>query len=95
MMNNKNGRHVYIYWIDNVPFYVGRGQGEICHHGWIAKLLHGVRANNIKVTLFIKDVDEETALFWEGFIIRSVGRRCDENGSLCNLTLGGTTPMPA
>lgn len=99
-----NNFYVYIYWIDDVPFYVGKGrrdryrahfqpneyeQGGTLMQRKMAKLIRGGRRDDIKITFFIKDVDEETTFFWEGFIIRALGRRCDRDGCLCNLTWGG------
>lgn len=96
--------YVYVYWIDDTPFYVGKGWGQRCREHFrpkewgsgstlmqrkMAKLIREGRRDDIRVEFFIRDVDEETAFLWEGFLVRFLGRRCDRDGPLCNLTWGG------
>lgn len=99
---NKPIFYVYVYWINDVPFYIGKGYGRrykehICSNKKtntllqrkIRKLTREEHKKDIKITFFIENVDEKMAFFWEGFLIRALGRRRDRNGPLCNLTWGG------
>ena len=102
--------YVYVYWIDDIPFYVGKGHGSRCREHLLprerqanntlmqrkmAKLVREGRRDDIKITKFIEDVDEETAFQFEGFLIRALGRRCDRDGPLCNLTWEETSRIQA
>lgn len=93
--------YVYVYWIDGEPFYIGKGcgnryaahfsewqEGRTIMQRKMRKLLQE-NGHNIEVTFFIKGVDESTAFKWEAFLIKALGRRCDQSGPLCNLTWGG------
>jgi hypothetical protein len=99
-----NNCYVYVYWLDDVPFYIGKGSGRRseCHlreteyskgktfmQNKIAKLVRTGRIDDVKVTFFIKDVDDETSKMWEKFLISAIGRRVANNGPLVNLSLGG------
>lgn len=85
---------------DNIPFYVGKGNGDrfrVCHHLFNKNLflknkIRKVGADNIKTHFLHENLIEEKAFFWEKYWIKYLGRRDNGTGQLCNLTDGGEGP---
>lgn len=96
-----NKYYVYMYLdLDNMPFYVGKGQGNRCKNisGHIStnhmnRLLKNkikkIGISTIKVHFLHKNLTEEEAFYWERYWIKYIGRRDLKIGTLCNLTDGG------
>jgi len=92
--------YVYVYLdSDNVPFYVGKGQGsryyvsghfhESSPNRFLKNKICKIGVDTIKVHFLYKNLSEEEAFYWEKYWIKYYGRRDLGEGSLCNLTDGG------
>ena len=99
-MITKPMHYIYVYFdIENIPFYVGKGQGDrylVSKHknkGVTNLLLKNkikkIGAKNIRIKFALKNVCEEDAFTYEELFIGIVGRRDLGTGPLCNLTGGG------
>jgi hypothetical protein len=95
----ENRFYVYMYLdIDNVPFYIGKGQGkryQVHRHlgknesnRFLKNKINKIGKENVKIHFLHKDLIEKTAFYWENYWIRYIGRRNKGEGSLTNLTDG-------
>ncbi|KKM07134.1 hypothetical protein LCGC14_1736930 [marine sediment metagenome] len=90
--------YIYMY-LDpaNVPFYIGKGQGDrylISKHLTITNRLlrnkiRKVGVTNVKIHFLHENLTEKEAFSWERYWIKYIGRRDLKEGTLCNLTDGG------
>ena len=85
---------------DYEPFYVGKGKGNRCYSGIKSKSNSDIKANKIEkiiksnklpiVIKLIESLSNQEACRSEIETIKSIGRVCNSDGPLCNLTDGGT-----
>jgi hypothetical protein len=101
--------YVYCYWINNIPFWIGKGSGKrvnqhltACFHKRIKiyncnfyKQLRSILQSGFKVevTKILDGLLEEESLFWESFFIAALGRQDLNTGPLANQTPGGEYNM--
>lgn len=82
--------------LDNVPFYIGKGQGDrykIVYHlgkdntnSLLKNKIRKVGTINVKTHFLHENISEEEAFSWERYWIKYIGRRDLKEGTLCNLT---------
>lgn len=94
--------YIYVHPITNVPFYVGYGKNDrYISHIKEAKYtktsnhklntIRKILEENLVPTIVIVDdnLDKSTACELETFLISEIGRRCNNTGTLTNITSGG------
>jgi hypothetical protein len=100
-----NTYYVYIYFSAlpsnrGQPIYIGKGRGDRCYshlRGSTVKRLNETIDRHKQIGVFptIRKVadhlTEDDALDLESLLIKTIGKLCDETGSLLNLTDGGET----
>lgn len=102
-----DGKHfyVYCYWFNEVPFWIGKGNGKRLNQHLTAcfqkrikiyDCIFYIQLRNIlqtgfkvEITKILDDLLEEEALFWESFFIAALGRQDLDTGPLTNQTPGG------
>jgi len=82
----------------NIPIYIGKGRGSRHYvsihlntnpNNFLKRKILKIGQNNIKVYFLHKDITEEESFKWETYWIKYIGRSCKNEGTLCNITLGG------
>lgn len=102
-MKNPNRFYIYALWItgEDVPFYIGKGQGSRCYVHFSEKSLRADTLKNqvikkalqagseVYIQTLHENLDEPTAFWHEADWIAHYGRRNNDTGCLVNLTDGG------
>lgn len=87
MDNNIYYVYAYLRNENNLPYYIGKGKGNRMYHKHHNKL--PVPKDKSKIIILIDNLSEEDALTIESIFIFLLGRKCEGNGILYNISLGG------
>lgn len=90
MDNNIYYVYAYLRNENNLPYYIGKGKGNRMYHKHHNKL--PVPKDKSKIIILIDNLSEEDALTIESIFIFLLGRKCEGNGILYNISLGGEGP---
>lgn len=102
-----NDYYVYGIYINSIIIYVGKGKGNRKDHHLknfltsntaVSKVLKDKFTNALKnnhpidVKILKNNITENNALLYESNLIKKIGKKINDTGTLCNVTDGGNQP---